>query len=361
MQPSMNADRLKEKYFVEVDRITRVDWEGHLSRFNDASLYQSWSYGVARWGDGKLSHLVLKEKEEVVGIAQVTVVRLPVVGAGIASVSWGPLWRRRDRTQDLGAFKALIVSLKEEYAGRRGLLVRIAPNVFCDEGEETAKILREEGYERNGPQYRTLVLDLTRTIDAIRKSLDQKWRNQLNRAEKNSLSVLEGTGEDLYDMFSVIYRDMMSRKKFNTSVDIEVFREVQRDLPGRQKMQILVCEYQKRPVAAVIGTRIGESGIFLLGATSNDGANHKGSYLLQWKLIQWLKDKGAQYYDLGGIDPVTNPGVYHFKSGISGKERKHIGQFEWYENRLSASVVRVFEATGPLRRAINKGSLLKKI
>ena len=65
---------------------------------------------------------------------------------------------------------------------------------------------------------------------------------------------------------------------------------------------------------------MGDSAIYLLGATSDDGLNAKGSYLLQWTLIQWLKENGVRWYDLGGIDPEGNPGVYYFKRGFSGAD-----------------------------------------
>ena len=63
---------------------------------------------------------------------------------------------------------------------------------------------------------------------------------------------------------------------------------------------------------------MGDSAIYLLGATSDAGLNSKGAYFLQWTMIRWLKRTGIKSYDLGGIDPEGNPGVYHFKRGISG-------------------------------------------
>jgi lipid II:glycine glycyltransferase (peptidoglycan interpeptide bridge formation enzyme) len=46
----------------------------------------------------------------------------------------------------------------------------------------------------------------------------------------------------------------------------------------------------------------------------------KGSYLLQWRMMQWLRERGCRGYDLGGVNPTRNPGVYHFKSGVGGAE-----------------------------------------
>ena len=326
---------------AEVDKIDKPSWEYLLPRFDDATIYQTWTYGAAHWGEGRLSHLVLKTAEGVVGIAQVTVMRIPIIGAGIAYVPWGPLWKRKGEATDTGNFGDMVARLRAEYAVKRGLLLRIAPNVVPEGSDRFEAILGNEGYARTSiPGYRTLVLDLTRPLDAIRKSLDQKWRNQLNRSEKNGLSVIEGTGAELYERFAGVYREMIGRKRFRSSVDIDVFSEVQRNLPEAQKMRIFICEFQGMAVAATVGTSIGDTGIYLFGATSNHGKELKGSYLLLWRMIGWMKEQGCHQCDLGGIDPEGNPGVYHFKNGISNVEVRHIRPHEASGKPLSAWVVR---------------------
>ena len=86
-------------------------------------------------------------------------------------------------------------------------------------------------------------------------------------------------------------------------------------------MQIMICEDRGAPVAGLVVSAIGGSAIYLLGATSDDGLKSKGAYLLQWNMIQWLKQNGVRWYDLGGIDPEANRGVYSFKKGIRWRGR----------------------------------------
>jgi lipid II:glycine glycyltransferase (peptidoglycan interpeptide bridge formation enzyme) len=50
---------------------------------------------------------------------------------------------------------------------------------------------------------------------------------------------------------------------------------------------------------------------------------------LQWNTIVRAKSRGIRYYDLGGIDAVANPGVYHFKSGLGGDERCGVPAFDF--------------------------------
>ena len=59
-----------------------------------------------------------------------------------------------------------------------------------------------------------------------------------------------------------------------------------------------------------------------------EGLRCKAAYLLQWRTILLAKERDLSWYDLGGIDPQGNPGVYHFKAGLGGVERRSPGPFE---------------------------------
>lgn len=314
---------------VSVDRISKAEWERLLPEFDDASIYQTWSYGAVRWGQPNISHIVITDND-VIAAAQLRVIEIPFLKAGVAYLPWGPLWRRKKRPVNTDAFRKILDALKEEYVERRGLLLRISPNISEKDSEETIALLNQAGYRKNRKikAYRTLTLDLSSNMTDIRKSLDQKWRNQLNRAERNNLKIIEGSEDELYQIFLRLQYEMYDRKGYVPGVDYNEFRHIQNDLPEPLKMRIFICVYEGKDGAAAIGSTIGDTGIYLLGATGNEGMKMKGAYLLQWRLLEVLKESGCKSYDLGGIDPDGNPGVYHFKSGISRRETRHIGQFE---------------------------------
>jgi lipid II:glycine glycyltransferase (peptidoglycan interpeptide bridge formation enzyme) len=137
---------------------------------------------------------------------------------------------------------------------------------------------------------------------------------------------------------------MHKRKKFFEFVDVNKMRAVQKVLQDHLKMTIMLCESDAEPVSAVVCTAIGDTGIYLLGATNDKGRTLQASYLVQWRLIEWLKGRGYRWYDLGGIDPEKNPGTYHFKAGLSGKlgkEVHYLGQFDGCQSLLSSFLVKV--------------------
>jgi hypothetical protein len=329
---------------IEVDRSTPAEWSRMLDLFEDANLYQTWSYGGVRWGTRNLSHLVLKRDGEVLGMAQLRVVRPTRFKFGMAYLRWGPLCERRGMPLDPGIPARMARALEEEYVGKKKLFLRVLPNAFAGSPRAAAiqsafcRFTQEPLVSNN--TYRTLAVDLAPEIEELRGRLDKKWRNQLSRSEKNNLKVTTGIGCDEYRTFCFIYNEMRKRKTFETTVDILEFGRIQQDLAEPHRMRVLICEDGGVPVAGLVVSAMGNSAIYLLGATSDDGLNSKGAYLLQWTLIKWLKENGFRWYDLGGIDPERNPGVYHFKRGLSGMNVTQMGPVVACTSVMSSAVAR---------------------
>src|SRR5262245_39026253 len=95
----------KNEWSVEVDDVTKNDWQEISARFADATLYQTWAYDVVRHGPHNVSHLVLRRCGDVVAAAQLRLVRVPIWGCGIAYARCGPVWRRSDKRRELEHFR----------------------------------------------------------------------------------------------------------------------------------------------------------------------------------------------------------------------------------------------------------------
>jgi len=329
---------------VEVDCCTPGEWSQMLDLFDDANLYQTGSYGGIRWGEKNLSRLVLKRGGEVLGMAQLRIIRPTRFKFGMAYLRWGPLYERRARPLDPAVAVQMARSLEKEYVGKRKLFLRVLPNAFA--GTPRAAAI-QSAFCRFTPEplvadnsYRTFIVDLSPSIEDLRKKLDKKWRNQLTSSEKNNLKIVEATGTDGFRTFCLIYNQMRKRKTFETTVDVQEFGRIQQDLPESHRMRVLICEDKGVPVSGLVFSEMGNTAIYLLGATNDDGLKSKGAYLLQWTTIKWLKEHGVRWYDLGGIDPQGNPGVYHFKRGFSGIDVTQINPLAACDSLVSTTIVR---------------------
>ena len=357
---SAKPKALDPGYEISLDGVDKMGWEEILGRFSDANIYQTWSYDAIRCGEENLSHLVLHRRGEIAAVAQVRLARIPLIGMGAAYCRWAPLWKPRAGAPKPEVLRQTLRAMRNEYVCRRRLILRIFPLLFDDEEPSLPGILSEEGYRpvAGESRGRTLIMDIRSPLDELRKKFDQKWRNCLNRSERNGLEVVEGTDDSLFAEFIGLYRALLDRKKFEEPNDINEFRRIQESLPAGHKMRIFLCRSGGASSAGVICGAVGDTGVYLFGATNEEGMTNKGSYLLQWKVIQSLKDKGCAYYNLNGINPEKNPGGYHFKAGLLGKNGRdlhYLGRFDNYVGRLTAGLARVADAMMPVvKRAVGK-------
>ncbi len=333
---------------VTIDATSEREWSASMNTFADANIYQSWAYGSVRWGERALSHVVVRAEDEVVAMAQLRILRPAGFPFGIAYLRWGPLCQKRGYELNTEALDHIADALHQEYVLRRGLHLEVLPNAFA--GSPRARAF-EDAFGRyrqsrtfTNEQYRTLVLDLRVPLEDLRKQFDKKWRNQLNAAERNGLDVGQGESDDLFSELCEIYREMRLRKDFHSGVEIQDFVRIQQRLPSNQRLSLFIAYKDRQPLAALAYSAMGESAIYLLGATSASGMRMKASYLLQWHALRSLQERNILHYDLGGIDPISNPGVHHFKNGMGGCETCQISAFGFGENLLSegcANVIRL--------------------
>jgi len=325
-----------------------------LRHFDDANIYQTHSCGKMLWGKAKVEHMIMKNGREPVGIAQVALVKAPLIRGGTALVFWGPLWKRRGLPENIAVFFKIAEALMSEYVARRGMLLRVIPNQLGRNTTEMRSHLEKAGFLYKGGFYRTYLLDLSLPADQLRKRLHQKWRNCLNRSEKEALTVSDGTDIDSYDAFCDLFKDMWVRKKF-TDIPIEPakLRLILQDLPDDLKLRIFLCRKEEKPLAGAVISAIGNTAVLLSAASSEEGRNVMASYFLEWKIVEWLRGRGIGTYDLGGISPA-HPSVNHFKEGLGGEEAGHAGLFELCTNRFSS----VFDKTLGLMRTLRSGGRL---
>ncbi len=345
----------EQNYSIEIDRIDEPEWSELLRRFDDATLYQAWQYGAHQYGLNNLTHLVVRRGGRVVSAAQGRVMKVPGVKLGIAHFPWGPMWRSKDSPALPAVLGRSLQALFDHYACRRGLMVRIRSyEVDRESNQETLfPVYASTGFTHHaGSHYQTMRLDLTPSLEELRRRSSSRWRRHLRAAEKKELKVVIGSGDELYREFVRLNDEMYARKSIEIfHPDIDRYRNIQQDLPEHLKMMIFLCEYEGEFVAASVVSAVGNTGMYFFGASSDRAIkeNIRASYLLHWRTIEWLKEHGYRWYDLRGYDPKLYPGVSHFKAGLNG-EVVGFAEFVGCRNRLSRMTVASAEGIANLVR-----------
>jgi len=335
---------LGSEFTVEIDRADGSQWDAMVREFDDANIYQAWGYETGRDGTANASHLVLRRNGRLAAVVQARIIWIPFLKTGMVHIRWGPLWKARNTPGDEDVFRQIVRAVRNEYLTRRGLAIRLVPHLSEEHGASARGILEEEGYvlQKRRPSYRTILMDIRPSLDDICRGFHQKWRNCLNSARKQSFELLEGEDDGLFEAFELIHTEMQERKQIDSYTELAHFREAQRALPADQKLRVVLCRVGADVGAGAICSGLGDTGLYIFGATSNLGLKTNGSYLVQWRMLEWLKQRGCQWYNLNGINPVTNEGTYRFKARLAGKhghDVHFVGSFDAYPNRATNLLV----------------------
>jgi lipid II:glycine glycyltransferase (peptidoglycan interpeptide bridge formation enzyme) len=317
-------------------KYNRDKWNKVLSSFRDASFYQTYSFTKFSIGGSNAETFIVKVNGKIIAAAQVRIKILPILKVGIAYIRFGPMWQRENEESNLDDFETAVQFLLNEYVIKRKLLLKIKPNIISRASDKYMEIFKKYGFiHDNSGNNSTLLLDLSMSEQELKKRFKKYWRHYLNRAEKKDFIITSSSSIKDFEIFLNIYNSMLQSKHFEENVDVNNFRRIQNELADELKMRIFICYYQDQPISSVVGSAIGETGIGLFAATNELGRDLGASYLLHWERIKWLKSVGCKYFDLGGIDKINNPGVYHFKSGINADEVEYIGEFVGIKNPIN--------------------------
>ena len=258
---------------------------------------------------------------QVVGLANVRIRELTTLQVGMAYVHRAPLIDRSGEFSNID-FGYCIDCLIAEYSERRNLILRVASPV--DGGQNaTGRIvaLKQRGF-RKSKRIQTndsFIVDLSNPLSIIRKNLDCKWRNHLSKAQRSNIHVTRSEALIDFDHFEPLLLDLMRAKRFTTAQDTAFFRRVQTGAERYERMSVYLAWHNGAPVAGALTSFAGNTAVYLLGAGNPDGRALRASYLLQWTVIENAKALGKRFYDLGGANEHTNPGVYRFKKGLGGR------------------------------------------
>ena len=301
----------------------------------DYNYQHAWGYvrALAHRNRADVEHVAVMSGDAVIGLAAVRIRTVPILGAGIAYVRGGPLVRFKSNSMPTWSrcLQQCLQALIAEYAERRALTLRIIPPLGATAwNREQERVFARAGFilPASAIPYRTMVVDLTGPPARIRAAFRQKWRNGLNRSERAGLTIRAGAAVELFDRFVELHDELREQKSFDVRLDASFYRTVHRELDEDDRFRITLAERDGRPVAGHVASLLGDTCVFLLGAANAVGRQTRASYLLQWDALLAARDRGCRVYDLGGIDPHGNPGVYHFKHGLAGAEIVAPGPFD---------------------------------
>jgi peptidoglycan pentaglycine glycine transferase (the first glycine) len=191
---------------------------------------------------------------------------------------------------------------------------------------------------------RTIIVDLRGTEEEILARMKQKTRYNIRLAEKKGVTVRP------WDDLSA-FHDMMlvTGDRDGFGVHSEKYYQQAFDLLHPKEMcELLLAEFEGKPLAALFIARHGSRAYYLYGASTDEERNRMPTYLLQWEAMKWAKARGSEEYDLWGVPDEEQEtlessfesrhdglwGVYRFKRGFGGELRRAVQAMDRVYNPL---------------------------
>lgn len=297
------------------------EWNAFLADYPDAHLLQTGAWGELKTAFGWQAARI------AVGAcgAQILFRRLPF-GRSLAYLPKGPVgapdeafWREVDRL----------------CRARGTIFLKVEPDAWEESAHDEGVVF--PGFRRSSRSIqprRTILVDLRGSEEELLARMKQKCRYNIRLAQKKGVRVRA------WDDIEAFHRMMQltgARNEFGVHC-LDYYRLAYQLLHSAGLAELLVAEYEGRPLAALMVCARGKSAWYLYGASTAEERQRMPTYLLQWEAMRWARARGAESYDLWGV-PDEEPavleanfetredglwGVYRFKRGFGGEVRRAV-------------------------------------
>jgi peptidoglycan pentaglycine glycine transferase (the first glycine) len=179
---------------------------------------------------------------------------------------------------------------------------------------------------------RTIVVDLRGTEDDLLARMKQKTRYNIRLAQKKGVTVRPWDDLPAFHQMILVTG---GRDGFGVH-SLEYYQRAYELFHPTGMAELLVAEYEGRPLAALMVFTRGRRAWYVYGASNDEERNRMPTYLLQWEAMRWARSRGAEEYDLWGVPDEDEEtleahftkrsdglwGVYRFKRGFGGELKR---------------------------------------
>ena len=303
---------------IQWNSLSVEEWNERFSKIRRSPITQSYDYARAsypkkgqtgKWGvikinDDEAGLVQMAEASTLFGLFQAIILDL------------GPLWFNNNHLKE--KTESFFQELDKQFPMRLGRKRRIIP--LLPNSKNTDQIFVNKGFiPQKESSYETIWLDLTLEEDILRRNLKQKWRNQLNRSEKQNLVFEVDQKGETIPAFLLQYHIDFYEKNYKNILpkDVSHFFTM---FAKTGNAHLCHAKFEDQIVASALIFSHGCSATYQIGVVSETGRQLLANYFLLWEAIKYLKANGVKDFDLGGINEYDAKGVQHFKEGLNGEK-----------------------------------------
>jgi hypothetical protein len=173
----------------------------------------------------------------------------------------------------------------------------------------------------------TVILDLAKSTEELWKSMTQRGRRGIRKAEKASVVVTEAKClSDFYDFYQI---HINTCKRLKTApYSFQIFKYLWRNCSEGDHLKLFLAKYEKKTIAGCALLKWHDKMWYWCPASLSKYWHLNPNHLVQWHIIKWGVNNGVKIYDFLGIpcegdDTHPKYGLYLFKTQFGGKIVHH--------------------------------------
>ena len=301
------------------------EWSNLWIKSPNSNILQSWFYGQSKSeSDGfEVMNLCVSEFGEDLALVMILKKKISFLGT-IIRINRGPIFLSEgiDMDRKCEVIESVISQLKKD-----SLLIQMAPEI--EESIELETKLKTLGFKRlpNTP-WSSGKIDLSLSEEDLLMSLNGKWRNCYRKGLKMGVQI-SNVSDNESELKNLLehYKNLQTKKDFSGLTDNLIGSLAKKEDP-LWKFNIFKAQDNNGTLLGyVVTVDHGNTSIYLIGITTNEGRQLQANYVMLWEGIVNAKKSGSLQFDIGGLTSDTPKGVAHFKKGLKSNSYSLIG--EW--------------------------------
>lgn len=299
----------------------KKDWEDFLAKHPEANFLQSWNWGefheamdhtIHRSGfylDNKLHGIMLSVVEHAKRGTYLTVPGGPIID-----------WQNTDLVQ------TFLEEVKRIAVEEKCAFIRVRPQL---ESNDFSKSLFKKLGFRFAPMHLhaelTNQLDITKSKEELMTNMRKATRYEIRQALKLGIKTKESKEtKDIKEFYSL---QLETAKRQGFVPFSQKFLSAQFEVFAKDNQAILYsASYEKKLLAMAFVIFYGKEAVYHYGASTPEGRNYPGAYLIQWQAIQEAKKRDILRYNFWGVANGNHRFAHlsMFKRGFGGADVEYL-------------------------------------
>ena len=297
-----------------------AEWEGFLRGQKPHTFLQSWKWGHHYEQTGsKIFRVGVYDARVLVGIA--LFIKIGARRGTFLVCPHGPIVA--DFGDEKGALAALVGYCSDIGRDEECDFIRFCP--LSPASDESRAMYRRLGF-RDAPIHMhpelSWMLDITKPEDELLREMRKTTRYLIKKMEKEGVEITQSSDSADMGKFASIYAATVERQQFTPFS--KSYLQTEFELFSKDGEAVFFFgSYKGELIAAAIIIFYNGQAFYHHSGSIQKFEDINASYLLQWRVIQEAKRRGATLYNFWGIAPDDKPkhawrGLSLFKKGFGG-------------------------------------------